>query len=150
MMRRDAPRTRCRCRCSAGVCRRRRSAAHQHRADVPRRCRGLTEDVTAHAVMLRLWSSSVPPARRQQGRVESRHALLRSAYRVMAECRRSATMSADVDGDGDGVTARAVGTRHYGGWGGCYKHVMKKFGEKFAKSLCKSYLCNELRDRTLN
>lgn len=22
--------------------------------------------------------------------------------------------------------------------------------EKFAKSLCKSYLCNELRDRTLN
>lgn len=51
---------------------------------------------------------------------------------------------------GDGVTARAVGTRHYGGWGGCYKLVMKKFGEKFAKSLCKSYLCNELRDRTLN
>ena len=51
---------------------------------------------------------------------------------------------------GDGVTARAVGTRHYGGWGRCYKLVMKKFGEKFAKSLCKSYLCNELRDRTLN
>ena len=43
--------------------------------------------------------SGVPPARRQQGRVESRHALLRSAYRVMAECRRSATMSADVGGD---------------------------------------------------
>ena len=53
------------------------SAAHQHRADVPRRCRGLTEGVTAHAVILRLWSSSVPPARRQQGRVESRHAPLR-------------------------------------------------------------------------
>ena len=35
--------------------------------------------------------------------VESRHALLRSAYRVMAECRRSATMSADVGGDGDDV-----------------------------------------------
>ena len=44
--------------------------------------------------------SGVPPACRQQGRVESRHALLRSAYRVMAECRRSATMSADVGGDG--------------------------------------------------
>ena len=103
-----------------------------------------------------------------RGCVESRHALLRSAYRVTAECRRSATMSADVGGDvarrcgghtlpllreammGDGVTACAVGTRHYGGWGGCYKLVMKKFVEKFAKSLCKSYLCNELRDRTLN
>ena len=34
----------------AGVCQRRRSAAHQCRADVPRRCRGLTEDVTACAV----------------------------------------------------------------------------------------------------
>ncbi len=141
------------------MCRRVPAAAHQCRADVPRRCRGLTEDVTAHAVILRLWGSSaspkrrvmvarqcpmrpplvrradgvtensasptrrrlyawqsqryaphavgstlvlgrdaggsgVPPARRQQGRVESRHALLRSAYRVMAECRRSATMSA--------------------------------------------------------
>ena len=53
--------------------------------------------------------SGVPPARRQQGHVESRHALLRSAYRVMAECRRSATMSADVGGDGGGETARAVG-----------------------------------------
>ena len=78
----------------------------------PRRCRGLTESVTAHAVGLRLWSSGVPPARRQQGRVESRHAALRSAYRVTAECRRSATMSADVGGDGGGdVTARAVGQR---------------------------------------
>ena len=66
----------------------------------PRRCRGLTEDVTARAVGQRLWSSGVPPARRQQGRVESWHAALRSAYRVMAECRRSATMSADVGGDG--------------------------------------------------
>ena len=47
--------------------------------------------------------SGVPPARRQQGRVESRHAPLRSAYRVMAGCRRSATMSADVGGDGDDV-----------------------------------------------
>ena len=43
--------------------------------------------------------SGVPPARRQQGRVESRHTALRSAYRVMVECRRSATMSADVGGD---------------------------------------------------
>ena len=51
---------------------------------------------SARAVGLRLWSSGVPPARRQQGRVESRHAALRSAYRVMAECRRSATMCADV------------------------------------------------------
>ena len=35
-----------------------------------------------------------------RGCVESRHAPLRSAYRVTAECRRSATMSADVGGDG--------------------------------------------------
>ena len=89
-----------RCRCRAGVRHRRRSAAHLHRLLCPRRCRGLTESVTAHAVGLRLWSSGVPPARRQHGRVESRHAALRSAYRVMLECRRSATMSADVGGDG--------------------------------------------------
>ena len=69
-------------------------------ADVPRRCRGLTEGETARAVRLRLWRSGVPPARRQPGRVESRHTALRSAYQVMAECRRSATMSADVGGDG--------------------------------------------------
>ena len=85
---------RCCCRCSAGVCQRRRSAAHVRLCVYPRRCRGLTEDETARAVGLRLWSSGVPPARRQQGRVESRHTALRSAYRVMAECRRSATMSA--------------------------------------------------------
>ena len=90
----------CRCRCSAGVCQRRRSAAHVRRCVYPRRCRGLTEGETARAVRLRLWSSGVPPARRQQGRAESRHTALRSAYRVMAECRRSATMSADVGGDG--------------------------------------------------
>ena len=78
---------------------RRRSAAHVRRCVYPRRCRGLTEGVTARAVGLRLWSSGVPPARRQQGRVKSRHAALRSAYRVMAECRRSATMGADVCGD---------------------------------------------------
>ena len=84
----------------AGVCHRRRSAAHQRRLLCPRRCRGLTEGVTARAVGQRLWSSGVPPARRQQGRVKSRHAALRSAYRVMAECRRSATMSGDVGGDG--------------------------------------------------
>ena len=89
-----------RCRCRAGVCQRRRSAAHLRRLLCPRRCRGLTEDVTARAVGQRLWSSGVPPARRQQGRVKSRHAALRSAYRVMSECRRSATMSADVGGDG--------------------------------------------------
>ena len=86
----------------AGECRRRRSAAHVCRCMYPRRGRGLTESVTARAVGQRLWSSGVPPARRQQGRVKSRHAALRSAYRVMAECRRSATMSADVCGD-DGV-----------------------------------------------
>ena len=91
---------RCRCRCRAGVCQRRRSAAHVRRCVYPRRCRGLTEGETARAVRLRLWSSGVPPARRQQGRVKSRHTALRSAYRVMAECRRSATMSADVGGDG--------------------------------------------------
>ena len=108
---------RCRCRCRAGECQRRRSAAHQHRAAVPRRCRGLTEDVTARAVRLRLWSSGVPPARRQQGRVESRHALLRSAYRVMAECRRSATMSADVGGDGMGRSYSGSAARcDDGGW----------------------------------
>jgi len=84
----------------AGECRRRRSAAHVCRCMYPRRGRGLTESVTARAVGLRLWSSGVPPARRQQGRVKSRHAAFRSAYRVMAECRRSATMSADVGGDG--------------------------------------------------
>ena len=39
------------------------SAAHLRRADVPRRCQ-LTEDVTARAVMLRLWSSSASPKRR--------------------------------------------------------------------------------------
>ena len=88
--------------CRAGVRHRRRSAAHVCRCVYPRRCRGLTEGETARAVGLRLWSSGVPPARRQQGRVESRHAPLRSAYRVMAECRRSATMCADVGGD-DGV-----------------------------------------------
>ena len=75
------------------------SATHQRRLLYPRRCRGLTEDVTARAVGQRLWSSGVPPARRQQWRVKSRHAALRSAYRVMSECRRSATISADVCGD---------------------------------------------------
>ena len=84
----------------AGVCQRRRSAAHVCRRVYPRRCRGLTESETARAVGQRLWSSGVPLARRQQGRVKSRHAALRSAYRVMSECRRSATMSADVGGDG--------------------------------------------------
>ena len=41
---------RCRCRCIAGVRQRRRSAAHLRRCVCPRRCRGLTEDVTARAV----------------------------------------------------------------------------------------------------
>ena len=61
---------------------RRRSAAHVRRCVCPRRCRGLTEGETARAVGLLLWSSGVPPARRQQGRVESRHAALRSAPRT--------------------------------------------------------------------
>ena len=91
---------RCRCRCRAGECQRRRSAAHVRRCVYPRRCRGLTEGETARAVRLRLWSSGVPPACRQQGRVKTRHTALRSVYRVTAECRRSATMSADVGGDG--------------------------------------------------
>ena len=92
----------------AGVRHRRRSAAHLHRLLCPRRCRGLTEDVTARAVRQRLWSSGVPPARRQQGRVESRHAALRSAYRVMAECRRSATMSAVMWGWRDRLRGRGA------------------------------------------
>ena len=92
---------RCRCRCSAGVRRRRRSAAHLRRCVYPPTLSGgVTESETARAVMLCLWSSGVPPARRQQGRVKTRHVALRSAYRVTAECRRSATMSADVGGDG--------------------------------------------------
>ena len=44
---------RCRCRCIARVCQRRRSATHLHRCVCPRRCRGLTENVTARAVRLR-------------------------------------------------------------------------------------------------
>ena len=56
---------RCRCRCSAGVCQRRRSAAHLHRCVCPRRCRGLTEGVTARAVRLRLWRSSASLMRRR-------------------------------------------------------------------------------------
>ena len=56
---------RCRCRCGAGVCQRRRSAAHVHRCVYPRRCRGLTEGETARAVILRLWGSSASPMRRR-------------------------------------------------------------------------------------
>ena len=57
---------RCRCRCGAGVCQRRRSAAHLHRCVYPRRCRGLTEGETARAVILRLWRSSASLMRRGQ------------------------------------------------------------------------------------
>ena len=85
---------RCRCRCSAIVCQRRRVRGASASVRVPPTLSGVTESASARAVELRLWSSGVPPARRQQGRVESRHAALCSAYRVMAECRRSATMSA--------------------------------------------------------
>ena len=42
----------------AGVCQRRRSAAHLRRCVCPRRCRGLTEDVTARAVRLRHYCES--------------------------------------------------------------------------------------------
>ena len=56
---------RCRCRCGAGVCQRRRSAAHLHRCVYPRRCRGLTEGETARAVILRLWRSSASLMRRR-------------------------------------------------------------------------------------
>ena len=56
---------RCRCRCGAGVCQRRRSAAHVRRCVCPRRCRGLTESVTARAVILRLWRSSASLMRRR-------------------------------------------------------------------------------------
>ena len=51
---------RCRCRCIAGVCQRRRSAAHVRRCVYPRRCRGLTEGETARAVRMAdalLWES---------------------------------------------------------------------------------------------
>ena len=82
------------------MCQRRRSAAHLHRCVCPRRCRGLTEGVTARAVRLRLWSSGVPPARRQQGRVESRHAL--AALRVPGYGRVS-SLRDDECGDGDDV-----------------------------------------------
>ena len=51
---------RCRCRCSAGVRPRR-----MRRCVCPRRCRGLTESVTARAVILRLWRSSASPMRRR-------------------------------------------------------------------------------------
>ena len=34
--------------------------------------------------------------------------------------------------------------------GGMLQTCDEKNVEKFAKSLCKSYLCNELKDRTLN
>ena len=44
---------RCRCRWIAGEPQRRRSAAHLHRCVCPRRCRGLTESVTARAVGFR-------------------------------------------------------------------------------------------------
>ena len=44
---------RCRCRFRAGVRQRRRSAAHVRRCVCPRRCRGLTESVTARAVGFR-------------------------------------------------------------------------------------------------
>ena len=50
---------RCRCRCIAGVCRRRRSAAHVRRCVYPRRCRGLTESVTARAVGVRRLYSGI-------------------------------------------------------------------------------------------
>ena len=41
------------------------SATHLHRCVYPRRCRGLTEGVTARAVRLRLWRSSASPMRRR-------------------------------------------------------------------------------------
>ena len=97
---------RCRCRFRAGVRQRRRSAAHVRRCVCPRRCRGLTESVTARAVILRLWRSSASLMRRR----------LRAATRI----------------------------------GGMLQTCDEKNVEKFAKSLCKSYLCNELKDRTLN
>ena len=50
---------RCRCRCIAGVCQRWRSAAHVRRCVCPRRCRGLTEGVTARAVGVRRLYSGI-------------------------------------------------------------------------------------------
>ena len=97
---------RCRCRWIVGEPQRRRSAAHVRWCVCPRRCRGLTESVTARAVRLRLWNSSA------------------SAMRC-------------------GLGAAT--------WiGGMLQTCDEKNVEKFAKSLRKSYLCNELKDRTLN
>ena len=101
------------------------SAAHLRRCVCPRQRRGLTEGETARAVGLRLWSSGVPPARRQQGRVESRHAALRSAYWVMAECRRSATMGADVCGD-DVVTRPLARSYSASGVVACLRHAVSR------------------------
>ena len=50
--------------------------------------RWMADDVRGNR---RRWGSGVPPARRGWCRGESRHATLRFAYRVMEECRRSAT-----------------------------------------------------------
>ena len=50
--------------------------------------RWMADDVRGNR---RWWGSGVPPARRGWCRGESRHATLRFAYRVMEECRRSAT-----------------------------------------------------------
>ena len=64
--------------------------------------------MTARAVGQRLWSSDVPPARRQQGRVKSRHAALRVPGYGRVPSLRDDEYGGDVGGD---VTARAVGQR---------------------------------------
>ena len=94
---------RCRCRCRAGVFQRRRSAAHVRRRVYPRQRRGLTEGVTARAVRLCHCC-----ARRSSTLARSGSGSGVVAYLRHADSRgvsspgtlRSATMSADVGGDG--------------------------------------------------
>ena len=75
---------RCRCRCGTGECQRRRSAAHQRRADVPRRCRGLTENVTARAVGTRHYGGCGDGGWRD--RLRGRDAALRGMGKMLQTC----------------------------------------------------------------
>ena len=70
---------RCRCRCIAGVCQRRRSAAHVRRCVCPRRCRGLTESVTARAVGFRTTAIGDEVRRARSGSASGGVAHLRCA-----------------------------------------------------------------------
>ena len=93
---------RCRCRWIAGEPQRRRSAAHLRRLMSPDAVGG--DGATRPLARSYSGSGVVAYLRHADSRGVSRPgtlrcAPLRSAYRVTAECRRSATMSADVGGD---------------------------------------------------